>query len=274
MDDVIESVMPKSSSITLPRHRWLRAVILLAAAYAIVAYVVMPAWWKWRERSNPASAADPTLTRTSTGIPGDPLNISLVGSQEDVVRSMVAAGWRPADPLTFRTSVQIAVDTVFDRPDEKAPVSSLFLFGRKEDLAFEKPAGSSPKERHHVRFWRAARVENNRPVWLGSASYDTGVELSRTTGAVTHHIFPEVDKERDTLVADLSAARRVAAQRWIDDFHKSLEGRNGGGDPWRTDGRLAVVVLAPSGHGPVENSSNQSVSSEKSPPEKSVPANR
>jgi hypothetical protein len=238
--------MSESSSITLPHHRWLRGLILLVAVYGLFAYVLMPAWWKWRERSNPAAAADPTLTSTATGIPGDPLNLSIIGSQEGVVRSMIAAGWRPADPLTFRTSVQIAVDTVFDRPDEKAPVSSLYLFGRKEDLAFEKPAGSSPKERHHVRFWRTAREDGGHPVWIGSASYDTGVELSHTTGAVTHHISPEVDKERDTVVADLTAARRVAELRWVDGFHRTLDGRNGGGDPWRTDGRLAVVVLAPS----------------------------
>ena len=235
--------MPKSSSILPPRHRWLRAVILLALAYAFAAYVVLPVWWRWRERTKPPAAADPTLTSTSTGIPGDPLNISLVGSPEDVVRSMIAAGWRPADPLTFRTSVQIAVDTVLDRPDEKAPVSSLYLFGRKEDLAFEKPAGGSPKERHHVRVWRTPREEAGHPVWIGSAAYDIGVELSRTTGEVTHHISPEVDKERDLLVADLNAAKRVAGQRWIDGFHKTPDGRNGGGDPWRTDGRLAVLIL-------------------------------
>jgi hypothetical protein len=41
---------------------------------------------------------------------------------------------------------------VFKRPDDEAPVSTLYLFGRKEDLAFEKPVGGSPKERHHVRF--------------------------------------------------------------------------------------------------------------------------
>ena len=66
---------------------------------------------------------------------------------------MTAAGWDPADPLTFRSSVRIVVDTVLRKPDDEAPVSNLYLFGRKEDLAFEKPVGGSPKERHHVRFW-------------------------------------------------------------------------------------------------------------------------
>ncbi len=30
---------------------------------------------------------------------------------------------------------------------------------------------------------------------------------------------------------------------WIDGFHTECEGRNGGGDPWHTDGRLAVILL-------------------------------
>jgi hypothetical protein len=29
----------------------------------------------------------------------------------------------------------------------------------------------------------------------------------------------------------------------MDGFHTDLQGKNGGGDPWQTDGRLAVVTL-------------------------------
>jgi hypothetical protein len=35
----------------------------------------------------------------------------------------------------------------------------------------------------------------------------------------------------------------VQSIEWNDNFHTTLEGRNGGGDPWHTDGRLAIVVL-------------------------------
>jgi hypothetical protein len=31
---------------------------------------------------------------------------------------------------------------------------------------------------------------------------------------------------------------------WIDDFHAQRQGRNGGGDPYHTDGRLPVAVIA------------------------------
>jgi len=47
----------------------------------------------------------------------------------------------------------------------------------------------------------------------------------------------------DLLLADLTKANRLLGTRWIDGFHKELQGRNGGGDPWHTDGRLPVAML-------------------------------
>lgn len=224
----------------VPGWAW---IALGITAYLLIAYVVMPQFDKREVRRDPALAENPRLTHTGTGLPGDPLNIELVGSEEEVIRALIASGWFPADPLTFRSSVRIAVDTVFKKPDDQAPVSNLFLFGRKEDLAFEKPVGGSPKERHHVRFWRTARLDGDRPVWLGSAAFDIGVELSHTTGQVTHHISPNVDAERDLLLADLTKANPALTTRWIDGYHTELQGKNGGGDPWHTDGRLALAVL-------------------------------
>lgn len=236
-----ETNSPRRSG--LPRLA--RLALLFVVVYLVVAYVVMPQFDRHKAKRAHYLEDQPTLTHTGTGLPGDPLNVSLIGSEEDVVRSMLAAGWLPATPLTFRSSVKIAVDTVFRKPDEEAPVSSLFLFGRKEDLAFEKPVGGSPKERHHVRFWRSAKEHDGRPVWMGSAAFDSGVELSRTTGEVTHHISPDLDAERDLLLADLTKAGRVAGVKWIDGFQPELTGKNGGGDPWRTDGRLADIALQP-----------------------------
>jgi hypothetical protein len=80
-------------------------------------------------------------------------------------------------------------------------------------------------------------------VWR--ATFDESVGLSYTTGEVTHHIGPDVVAERDRIVAELKKAGEVQEVIWKDHFHKELEGRNGGGDRWYTDGRLAGVVLVP-----------------------------
>ena len=227
----------------LPRWGWI--VLGVVAAYLLVAYVVLPQLGKRNAQRHPDLLDGARLTHTGSGLPGDPLNIALVGSEEEVIRALIAAGWRPANPLSFRSSVRIVVDTVLAEPDPNAPVSNLYLFGRKEDLAFEKPVGHSPRERHHVRFWRSEQLDDGRPMWMGAATHDIGVELSRTTGQVTHRISPEVDTERDLLLADLTNAQRLLGTRWIAGFHKELQGRNGGGDPWHTDGRLSVATLSP-----------------------------
>ena len=226
-----------------PRHRW-RLILVTLAAWAALAYLVVPDLWKRHFEHTPALPDVDRVTRTSDGHPGDPVNIALEGSEADVVRAMIAAGWHPADAVTLKSSIRIAVDSVLRRPDDDAPVSPLFLFGRKEDLAFEQPVPGGPRHRHHVRFWRWNRERDGTPVWFGAATYDERAGLSYTTGQVTHHIAPDVDAERGRIIADLQAARWTAAVEWIDDFHVQREGRNGGGDPWRTDGRLAIVRLA------------------------------
>ena len=215
----------------------------LLLVYLVAAYLIAPLFWRADTRHHPDLSGLPTITHTGSGIPGDPLNIGLVGSEEDVIRGMTAAAWHPADPITFRSSVRIAVDSVFHRPDENAPVSNLYLFGRKQDLAFELPVGDSPRQRHHVRFWRSDKLDKGRPIWFGSATFDERVGLSYTTGEVTHHIGPNVDAERDRILADLHKAGQVLEVYWEEHFHHQLEGKNGGGDTWRTDGRLAIAVL-------------------------------
>jgi len=234
--------------------RW-RIILWLLVAWAIAAYLLMPWIWKIYFRHHRALIDVQRVTHTADGHPGDPLNIRLVGTESQIIRAMRAADWHPADPITFRSSVRIVVDSVFRRPDDEAPVSSLFLFDRKQDLAFEQPVGDSPRQRHHVRFWRSEKRETGRPLWLGAATFDERVGLSYTTGEVTHHIGPDVDTERDRLADQLKKAGWAQEEYWVDGFHRELEGHNGGGDPWHTDGRLAVVVLKNRPDTPVKSES-------------------
>jgi len=230
------------------RSRTRRALVVgggIVAAWLVIAYLILPLAWREEARRHSWYAESPRITHTANGIPGDPLNVALEGSEAEVILAMRAARWYPADPITLRSSLKIAVDSVLRRTDDEAPVSDLFLFGRKQDLAFEQPVEGGPRHRHHVRFWRWDRERDGRTVWFGSATYDERVGLSYTTGQVTHHIGPDVDAERDRIMAELKRAGRAENEYYVDAFHKHLEGRNGGGDPWRTDGRLFVGVIAP-----------------------------
>ena len=208
---------------------------------------MLPFFWKHYEHQR-GLAGLPMVTRTAQGIPGDPLNVELVGSREDLVRAMVAAGWSPADPITLRTSFEIAGSVILDRPYRDAPVSPLFYEGRREDLAYEKEAGSSADRRHHVRFWKVLeKGDEGRPVWLGSVTFDQSVGLSRYTGQITHHIAPDLDAERDGLINDLVRAGMAEALYSVSGIGPTLNGRNGEGDRYYTDGEIRVAVLVRDG---------------------------
>jgi LssY C-terminus len=229
------------------RRRGFQFLGVVAFLYLVLAYLALPALWRHHEHE-PGLAELPMVTRTSTGIPGDALNVGLVGSQEDVLRAMQAAGWFPADPVTLRTSLAIVGSVVLDRPYHDAPVSPLYYQGKKEQLAFEKPDGRSADRRHHVRFWQVLKEgTDGRPVWLGAVTYDRGVGLSHYTGQVTHHIGPDIDAERDLLMRDLTAAGMLDAVFPILGIGPTLFGRNGGGDPYYTDGEIEVGSLVANG---------------------------
>src|SRR5882724_3955865 len=168
----------------------------LVLGYLVVAYLVMPFVWTRYVRDHPSLDAIPHITYTADGIPGDPLNIALIGMETALKKILLAAKWYPADPLTLHSCLEIAAATVLERPYAEAPVSNLYLWGRREDLVFEQPVGDDPRQRHHVRLWRSDQVDRDgRPVWVGAAIYDTRVGFSDTTGQITHHTAADIDAE-------------------------------------------------------------------------------
>ena len=228
-------------------RRWLVILAAVLMVYLAAAYVILPALWSHHEHE-PGLASLPMVTRTGSGIPGDALNVGLVGSKEDILRAMHAAGWFPADPITLRSSIEIVGSVVLDRPYHDAPVSPLYYEGKKEQLAFEKPDGRSADKRHHVRFWLVLeKGTDGRPVWLGSVTFDRRVGLSHDTGQITHHIGPDIDAERDLLMHDLREAGMVNTFFQISGTGPTLLGRNGEGDPYYTDGEIDVATLVVDG---------------------------
>jgi hypothetical protein len=238
--DDIESQAPHDRS---RLDRVLRFSLVVVVAYTLLAYLLLPALWSHHEHQK-GLATLPMVTRTAQGIPGDPINVGLIGDNLDVLCAMQAAGWYPADPVTLRSSIEIAGSVLFDRPYRDAPVSPLFYRDRREDLAFEKPDGNSADRRHHVRFWKVLdQGEENRPVWLGDATFDRSVGVSRYTGAITHHIDADIDAERTLLATDLETARMVDAKYQVTGVGPTMAGRNGGGDLYYTDGVVWILRL-------------------------------
>ena len=185
--------------------------------------------------------------RTSDGLLGDPVNISILGAEEQIHTAMLAAGWTRADDLSVRTGLRIVRSTLLRRSYLEAPVSPLLLFNRKQDFAYQQEVNGTPGKRHHVRFWRCPEgwlLPGGRDTdWLAAGTYDRSVGFSLFTLQVTHKIAADTDVERDHVVATVLGANARASSTTIEGFSAGYHARNGGGDSIVTDGDLPVLDL-------------------------------
>ncbi len=184
----------------------------------------------------------PRVTHTRVGADGDPVNLVLVGTKAQILHSFHQAGWLIPDPITRHTSEKIAVDSLAHRSYPTAPVSPLYLFGRVQDLAFEKPT-NDVQNRGHIRLWQTGTLIEGQFVWIGAASYDHGIEFSGTTRLPTHHIAPTVDLERNAVGADLERTGLVKKEAYAAFTPPIFFARNGGGDYYTSDGDVLVINL-------------------------------
>src|SRR4051812_24856411 len=80
----------QSARLSKARRRALLGMKVLGVVVVVwlfLAYILLPALWRHYEH-NPAFADAPKTTLTSQNIPGDPLNVGLIGSEDDVIRAM------------------------------------------------------------------------------------------------------------------------------------------------------------------------------------------
>jgi|SRR5215213_2312595 len=192
--------------------------------YAVAAYVIIPLGIRLL-RLIMAPNHVPTHVTTGDGWPSDPANIAFTArSKRHLVRAMKRAGWYPADKATLWNGLRGGWALFFNKPYPAAPCSTLYMFGRGQDIAFEMPVGPSPRIRHHVRFWKVepqpllgtnqqrfwwqtlkSMVGMERELWVGAATFDKrflGIRWRNLQ--LTHHIDADTNKERDFLLQTLT----------------------------------------------------------------------
>ncbi|GAA3221702.1 LssY C-terminal domain-containing protein [Oerskovia jenensis] len=220
------------------------AILYVVAVWLVIAYLALP-----RLHRILTTLYVPEYfigrTRTANGLLGDPVNLALLGEEEQVRAAMAAAGWTLADDVTLASSGRIVAATLGRRSYDQAPVSPLFLFGRQQDFAYQQEVEGNPSRRHHIRFWRCPPgwpLPGGRRVdWLAAGTYDRSVGISLFTLQVTHKIEADTDEERDHVVATLRRADVGVEVEVIEDFSTGYHARNGGGDAIRTDGDLPIA---------------------------------
>ncbi len=226
----------------------LKILLILLFVYVAGAYFLAPDYWK-HYNHHPELEGFAKTSFTKEGLPGDPLNVGFIGSADELGTAMSLAGWKKADPLKISSDLAIAKTVALNQTYPNAPVSNLYLGGRPQDFAFEKQAGASPRSRHHARFWKTEITgENGKPLWLGSATFDRSVGLSHTTGQITHHIAPDIDSERDGLMEDLTRAGQLERIYQVSGVDPILNGKNGSGDSYYTDGEMTIGVIPSENH--------------------------
>jgi hypothetical protein len=194
----------------------------------------------------PALASVPKRTVNAKGAEADPVNVAVVGTPDEIKTAFHAARWMLADSISRASDFAIAKSVLLNRPDSTAPVSPLFLFGRRQDLAFEQEVGPSARRRHHIRLWRAVGLSyEGRTVWIGDATFDLRAGVSHRGLHPTHHIAPDIDEERDSLETALATAAQASETFRVTGVGVRVNAHNAEGDRYDTDGELRVVVISP-----------------------------
>ncbi len=206
------------------RLPWILAVSL---TYAVAAYVILPRvvlmGLKLLNRK-----LVPRYTIAGDGLPADPVNLVLVGTLEQLRVAFATAGWSEADRLGAASSWGMVRAFVFNSPYPTAPFSTLYLFGRGQDIGFQMAISDSPRKRHHIRFWAlsVARADDSmataafwlntdrppdqaRALWIGAGTRDTGISLTRLTFQITHATDSDTNAERDYIVDELRRRRVI-----------------------------------------------------------------
>ena len=242
-------------------HRRLPLSVAILITYILAAYVFIPALIRLFRIIIPVSHL-PLYCVTPDGFASDPLNIGIIGTRRELIMAMENAGWYVADRHNAKNVFRLIMSSVIGQVYRHAPVSSMYLFGRKQDIAFEIPLENSVGQRHHVRFWattyekkkrlsvhgiawhhRREHVFGDNLLWVGAASLDTGLNFIRHNLQMTHMIDPDTDSERELIVKQLKDIRRVdsISTLKLDNPYRLIN------RVWRgylqTDGKMSVVTL-------------------------------
>jgi hypothetical protein len=194
-----------------------------------------------------ALEAVPSCVTNSRGTKnGDPVNLVVVGTLEEILEAFTTAEWSETEVISLKSMWKMVCSFVTQGTYDYSPVSSLYLYGRSQDIALQKARGNI-NERMHLRLWYSPMHFNGKPVWVGQASRDIGVRFTtKTWNLMTHKIDPDIDESGLYVLSDLIYRHRLCEYGVVGGgIPRTPEdpGRNLTGDPYFTSGKRMVMVL-------------------------------
>ena len=181
----------------------------------------------------------PLYSETLTGSRMEPINFIYVGYEDQLVNLFASHGWYRADKSTVSNTLKALAVGFQGRQYLSAPVTPSYLDYKPENIAFQKSTAThSLRQRHHTRLWRTDyALPDGRPIWVATASFDEGIEFAGPAKLPTHHIDPNIDRERIFIVNSLGLHSNL-----IKVVEPQL-GKNASGDGFFTDGKAELVFL-------------------------------
>ena len=180
----------------------------------------------------------PRLTETILGTPQEPVNVIVIAPEGCLVAALERAHWLLADRLSVDSLRRAISAALRGGEDPRAPLTPSFYATRPHDYGFEKATeAKTVRVRHHARVWRTGYVTERGALFVGTVSLDTGMKWG-----ITHTIAPDIDTERELLVADVERAGGLVAPQRLRLVPPMLA-RNFAGDPFFTDGQARLVTL-------------------------------
>jgi len=177
---------------------------------------------------------------------GDPLNLVLIGNAEDLFPAFVRRGWHPAEKNYLESARKTIYSFLLGRHYRYSPVSPLYAFGRKQDVALQKARGTI-HQRQHLRLWLTPYIYQGKDVWIGQVSRDIGVRFTKQSAfLVTHKIDPDIDEARNELVQEMLFSRglqKIGYAKGISVSTPESPAYNLTGDPYFNDGLRAVLLM-------------------------------
>jgi hypothetical protein len=191
-------------------------------------------------------ASIPRRVGDEAGSPGDMVNFAFVGTQAQVEAAFKNAGWVAVDKNTQAAVLHGLLSTLSHQAYVEMPMSTLYLFGRPQDLSFARADPLTvAAERHHLRVWKSPELVNGRPLWVGSATHDIGFERDQRNGGTTHKIDPNIDEERKFLVDSFDATGAFSSAAYVTPNDPLRTANTATGGSFSSDGRIAVMELKP-----------------------------
>ncbi len=192
----------------------------------------------------------PPRVTNGEGREGDMINLIFQAREEDLQEAFAQAGWLKVE----RSNRLIFWHLLWQRQHyTKLPMDRLYVFGRAQDYSYALPDPRSiVARRHHLRIWKTGQVADGVPLWVAAATHDVSIQFVKHKFRLFHRIDPNVDAERDFIAGNLSEAKRLSREEYVNCPEPVSAAQTATGQPYYSDSRVLLLELqraAPSAAG-------------------------